>query len=254
MSRPRSYKTEGIVLKQTPLGEADRILTLCTPELGNVRAVAKGVRRMNSKLGGHLELLNNVSVSLAEGRSLDVVTEAEAVRSFRGLRDDLERLSKALYVAELVDGFSSERSPNREVYTLLIDTLGWMEVAQQPNLLLRHFEIQLLEHSGYRPELYSCVECRSSLDPRDHLFDCSLGGALCPTCRVASSQALIPISLNAMKVLRFLQREGDYARVAGLKVSRGLILEIERLLRAYLRFVGEREMKSADFMNLVSSL
>ena len=106
--RLRTYKTEGVVLKQMPLGEADRILTILTPDVGKVRAVARGVRRAKSRLGGHLDLLNQVSVSLSKGRSLDAVNEAEAFRSFRVLREDLERVSKALYMAELADGFSVE--------------------------------------------------------------------------------------------------------------------------------------------------
>ena len=61
LSRARTYRTEGVVIRQMPLGEADRIVTLCSPEMGKVRAVAKGVRRTKSRLGGHLELLNRVS-------------------------------------------------------------------------------------------------------------------------------------------------------------------------------------------------
>lgn len=253
MSRPRTYKTEAVVLKQTPLGEADRILVLFTPDLGKVRAVAKGVRRTKSRLGGHLELLNLVSVSLAHGRNLDVVTEAQVIRSFRGVREELEPLSTALYLSELVDGFSTEQASSHEVYTLLVDSLGWLERVERPDLLVRFFEIHLLGYSGYRPELYSCVECRNRLEPGDHLFNCALGGVLCPACRTVSRDAMVPISLNAMKVVRFLQRSDTYSEAGALKVSPGLLAELERLLRTYTRFLLERELKSAEFMRLVSS-
>ena len=96
MSRLRTYKTEAVVLKQINLGEADRILTLYTPDQGKVRAVARGVRRPKSKLSGHLELLNQASVSLSYGRNLDSINEAQSIRSFRGIRDDLSRISKAI--------------------------------------------------------------------------------------------------------------------------------------------------------------
>ena len=253
MASPRTYKTEGVVLKHSPLGEADRILILYTPDMGKVRAVGKGVRRTRSKLSGHLDLLNNVSVSLSQGRSLDVVTEADTINTFRGMRENLHWISKALYVAELVDAFSAEQAANYPLYRLLLDTLGWVERAQQVDLLLRYFEMHLLEHTGYRPELYSCVECRAALEPRDHLFDWAHGGVQCPACRVTSPRALVPASLNAMKVLRLLQRETRYARVEGLRASTALLSEIERLLRGYLRFLMERELRSVEFMNLVSS-
>ena len=253
MVRSRTYKTEGVVLKQIPLGEADRILTLYTPDMGKVRAVAKGVRRTKSKLGGNLELLSYASVSVAQGRNLDVVTEAVLIQSFRGFREDLPRLSRAIYIAELVDSFSVEHSASYAVFKLLLDALGWLETTEEPDLLLRHLEIHLLDHSGYRPELYSCVDCRSRLEPMDHPFDTPGGGVLCPKCRVKSGRTLILVSLNAMKVLRFLQREQDFSRVAGLRVSPSLLSEVERLLRAYIRFLVEREIKSAAFVNLVSS-
>ena len=249
---PRTYKTEAVVLKQMPLGEADRIITFYTADAGKVRAVAKGVRRLKSRHGGHLELLNCVSVSLSRGRNLDVVNEAQATRTFRAVREDLPRLSRAMYMAELVDGFSVEQSPNEALYLSLVDALRWLGESERPDLLLRHFEIRLLDQSGYRPEIYDCVECRTTLEPGDHLFSCAVGGVMCPGCRTRSSDALIPLSLSAMKVLRFLLREREHARVEALKVSDGVVREIERLLRAYIRFLAERELKSAEFMNLVS--
>ena len=249
MTRPRAYKTEAVVLRQMNLGEADRILTLYTPDLGKVRAVAKGVRRVKSRLGGHLELLNLVSVAMYEGKSLDVVTEAQVVQSFEVLREDLEPLSRAMYVAELVDGFSTERSANHAMYTLLVDGLAQLEKSATHDLLLRYFEMHVLEHAGYRPELLQCVACRTKLEPRNHLFSCGDGGVICPTCRGTSGEAMLPVSVGAMKVLRFLQREDKYANVSGLKVSDRLLNETGRLLRANIRFLLERELKSAEFIS-----
>ncbi len=253
MSRFRTYKTEAVVLRQTPLGEADRILTLFTPDKGKLRAVAKGVRRPKSRFGGHVELLNHVSVSLAEGRNLDVLTDVEAVQSFRGLRDDLQGLSRAMYVAELVDRFSIERSPNPAVYRMLVDALARLEETEGRELLLRHFEMNLLERSGYKPELLVCVDCRSTLEPADHYFSSANGGALCPACRVRADGSVIPISLNGMKVLRLLQRDANFAAAAGLNIPPTLLAELERLLRSYIRYLVERELKSAEFVSLVSS-
>lgn len=253
MSRLRTYKTEAVVLKQTPLGEADRILTLYTPDVGKLRAVARGVRRPKSRLSGHLELLNHVSVSLSYGRNLDAINEAEGIHSFRAFKDDLQRVSKALYMAELVDGFSIENSGNLPLFQLLLHTLDWMGRAENPDLLLRYFEMRLLHYSGYSPELVNCVECRAWLEPGDHLFASGSGGMLCPTCRVNSEDVMIPVSLNAMKVLRFLQREREFNTVEGLKVLPPRMAEIERMMRTYIRYLAERELKSAEFMNLVST-
>ena len=97
MPRPRVYKTEAIVLRQRKLGEADKIVTLFSPQKGKIDAVAKGVRKTRSRISGHVEPLTFGSYLLAEGRDLDIVTQAETVEAFPGLRADLERLGRGLY-------------------------------------------------------------------------------------------------------------------------------------------------------------
>ena len=252
MARPRTYKTQGIVLKQMPLGEADRIITLYSADRGQIRAVARGVRRIKSRLAGHLEPLTHVAVSVAEGKSLDAITEAETVHSFKRLREDLRRVSEGVYVAELVDGFSAEQSPNPGAFSLLLNTMRRLQRADQTTLVLRHFEVRLLEVSGFGPELRQCVECRSELEPGDYLFSSARGGILCRRCQVTSEDALVPVSLNAIKVLRYLQRE-PHDEVAALRVPAALLQELERVLRTFIRYLLERELKSADFMDDVAA-
>ena len=96
MSKPRNYQTEAIIIKKTKLGEADRILTLYTPHLGKIQAVAKGVRRPRSKLAGHLELLTHSQVSLARGRNLETITGSQTINSFLPLKSDLWLISCGL--------------------------------------------------------------------------------------------------------------------------------------------------------------
>ncbi len=252
MPRYRSYKTEAIVLRQTPLGEADRILTLFTIDNGKLRAIAKGVRRPGSRLGGHVELLNRVDVSLGRGRQLDIVSEAQTLQIYTRLRANLERLSMAIYLAEMIDLFSPERSASYTVYSLFADTLDKLQHTHNADLLVRYFEMRLLELSGYGPEFQSCVECRGQLQPQDHRFSCALGGVLCHQCRDTSKVPTIFISVGSMRVLRLLQREHTPSRLLELGIPRSLIGETEKTLRAYIRFIAERELKSAEFMNLVA--
>ena len=252
MSRPRTYRTEAVVLRQATLGEADRILTLYTPDAGKVRAVAKGVRRQKSKLRGHLEPLNRVSVSISVGRNLDVVAEAQTISAYRKVTEDLERLTRGLYVAELTDGFTVEHSANEPVYRLLVDTLERLSTTDRPALLTRRFETLLLGYSGFAPELYGCVECRSELEPVDHVFSCAMGGVVCPRCR-AGSEALVPLSVGSMKVMRLLQRQTDFDSIASVHVSDRLLGELERLLRTYIRYLIDQGLRTTQFMDLVAS-
>ncbi len=252
MARIRTYKTQAVVLKQIPLGEADRIITLCTPNMGLIRAIAKGVRRPKSKLRGHIELLNHISISLNRGRNLDIVSEAESINSFGNLRKNLKRLSIAFYVAEIVLGFSAEESPSTVLYRLLLTALSALEVTDQLELIARYCEIGALSGSGYKPELHSCVDCRSILEPSDHVFSYLKGGILCPSCHNDYGEKLIPVSLNAMKLMRFMQKE-TLLSTAGLNVSRKLLNEVGQTNRRYIRFIMEKELKTTKFMDLVSN-
>jgi DNA repair protein RecO (recombination protein O) len=247
MSQPRNYQTEAIVIKKTKLGEADRILTLLTPYAGKVRAVAKGVRRPKSKMAGHLELLTHSQVSLAHGRNLETVTGSQTINAFLPLKSDLDLTSSGLYVAELSDQFSVEHQENREVFALLLATLGWLCQPNSREIVLRYFEMRLLVLTGYRPELQQCVNCHEPLQPKVNYFSFSAGGVLCSNCEHSQSWRF-SLSVNALKVLRLLQKE-DFALASKLRLKAELAGELAQVMQGYIRYILEREVKSAAFLD-----
>ena len=247
MTPPRVYKTEAVILGRIDLGEADRILTLYSPTVGKFRVVAKGARRPKSKLGGHLELLTHSALMLARGQNLDIVTQAQTIESFLPLRDDLWRASTAIYAAELVNQFTPENMENYPVFQLLLETLRRVCQSQDVELPLRYFEINLLTDLGYKPELYYCLGCKAQLEPRTNFFSANQGGVLCPECRRKDSSAR-SISLNALKVMRFFQKN-DYPTASRLKLTSELSQELEQLTRYYIRCLLEREVKSVEWLD-----
>jgi DNA repair protein RecO (recombination protein O) len=244
--RPRVYKTQAIVLRQRKLGEADKIVTLFSTHNGKIDAVAKGVRRTKSRLAGHLEPLTLGSYLLAEGRDLDIVTQAETVEAFPRLREDLERISRGLYCAELVDRLTPERSEAMPIFRLLQDTLGYLDASPEYDLATRRFELRLLSELGYRPSLLDCAICSRRLEPIANFWSADAGGAVCPAC-ADDSLRLAPLSVNTLKLLRLLQRS-PYEEAARVRVSPGLAAELESCLGDYVRYVLEREVRSARFV------
>jgi len=247
MTKPRTYQTEAIIIKKIKLGEADRILTLYTPHLGKLRAVAKGVRRPKSKLSGHLELLTYSLVSLARGRNLDTITGSQTINSFLPIKSDLWLTSYALYAAEMTDHFTADENENHPLFQLLLQTMERLCQGGSNELVLRYFEIHLLDRVGYRPVLQQCVSCHSSLEPVTNSFCSSAGGTLCPDC-LQSQYSAYPLSVNALKVLRFLQ-SNDYGTASKLKLTPEVSHEVELVLRGYLRYLLEREAKSAAWLD-----
>lgn len=247
MPGTRDYQTEAIIIKKTKLGEADRILTLYTPGLGKIQAVAKGVRRPKSKLSGHLELLTHSQVTLAKGHNLDTVTGSQTINSFMPLKTDLWLTSYGLYITELVNQFTAEHVADERLFRLLLETLQNLCQTNNRELLLRFFEIHLLEESGYRPQIQECVTCHRTLEPTTNSFCASIGGTLCPECALNQPFAR-PISVNALKVLRFIQRN-EYNAVGRLKIDNALSLELEDITRSYLKYLLEREVRSANWLD-----
>jgi DNA repair protein RecO (recombination protein O) len=247
MPKPRTYQTEAIIIKKIKLGEADRILTLYTPHLGKIQAIAKGVRRPRSKLAGHLELLTHSLVSLARGRNLDTIIGSQTINSFLPLKSELQLTSYGLYATELVDQFTADHIENHPLFQLLLETLQRLCQVANNDLVLRYFELHLLNQVGYRPQLQQCVTCHQPLEPTTNSFSASAGGMLCPDCR--HSQPLAhPVAVNTLKVLRLLQNS-DYITTSRLKLPPELSRQLEEVLRIYLKYLLEQEVKSAAWLD-----
>jgi len=247
MPPPRVYNTEAIVLRQRKLGEADKIITLYTPNYGKLEAVAKGVRRSKSRLAGHLEVLTYTSAMLAQGRNLDVVTQAQAIEVFAPLREDLHRLSRALYTAELVDRFSPEGAEGYHIFQLLLATLRRLAEGVRADVAVRYFEMQLLHLAGFQPQLHHCLGCQRPLAPVPNCFSPAAGGALCPSCGSGAVSSR-PLSVSGLKVMRLLQR-GGFGDVLRVRIGPTLAQEVEFHLRAYLIHVLERDVRSTAFID-----
>jgi DNA repair protein RecO (recombination protein O) len=152
------YNDRGVALRTYKLGEADRIVTFLTRDHGKVRAVAKGVRKTKSRFGGRLEPPSHVDVLFYEGRELDIVTQAETVDHFGALRDDYDRLSRAVSMLEAADQLSLEREPNPRLYQMLVRALRTLAERDAP-LVVPAFFLKLLDLEGFRPQVEVCLVC-----------------------------------------------------------------------------------------------
>ncbi|MCS6939415.1 MAG: DNA repair protein RecO [Roseiflexus sp.] len=244
--RDRVYRSEAIVIRRSDIGEADRVLTILTPS-GKRRVVAKGARKTQSRLAGHIELFTHTILMLAIGRNLHIVTQSSPLDRFERLRADLERIGAAYYAAELADRLIEEESENRRAFELLLGVLRALDAGASVDLTLRAYELHLLDALGYRPQLHECASCGAVLTEATNRFSPAAGGALCPQCAGADRQAL-PMSLPVFKLLRYLQVQPP--EMAGeLRISSTTCAAAESLLRAYLRHILERDLRSLAFLD-----
>jgi DNA repair protein RecO (recombination protein O) len=251
----------GIVLRQSSYGEADRMLTVYTRDFGTLRVVARGLRRPTSRMAGHLEPLVHASLQLARGRGPDVVAGADTLHGHTALRDNLEGIARGLVCAELVEAFAPEEQANPELFALLQHALAMLNEGEG-DLLLWHFAFHVLVLTGYMPELQQCVVCGDAVRPGEHLFTPGLGGVVCTRCarggdpggpHERAGAPLLPLSVNALKVLRFF-RDHSYEAVRQLHIDGELARELERVEGGYIRYLLGREVHSAAFLGRLSRL
>ncbi|MFW5691966.1 MAG: DNA repair protein RecO [Chloroflexota bacterium] len=253
MPKPdRSYRTSALILKRRDFGEADRLLTLLTPQFGKVSAIAKGARKPISTKTGHVELFTRVDMLINRGRDLDIVSQAEVRATYLPLREDLQRGAYASYAAELADRFTqSEEEQSAAIFDLLDATFDRLCQDEDLRRVVRYYELHLLDQVGFRPELTECVFTHEAVQPVDQFFSYAEGGAVSPAAAQHSS-TLVPISVDTLKLLRFMQRS-PYDHLHQLNIPHAIHQSVERLLMGYITHLLEARLQSVDFIRRVRS-
>lgn len=205
-------RTEAIVLRTWELGEHDRLVTLYTREHGKLPAVARGARRLRSRFGAALELFTwGDAVGFEhEGRPLVRLDQLDIRRSFRRLREDLERLGQGARMVEVLARLTPERDPQPACFALLLQGLRALETAAPARVHLA-FALRLLDLLGHRPRLDRCGRCGTGVGTAGVSFDPGDGDVRCARCRESGTPAVAPRILGA---LRGLQEAGWAARLA----------------------------------------
>jgi len=148
----RHEKIEGIVIRRQNIGEADRLLTVFTKELGKITIKAKGVRKITSKRSSHIELLNRVSLNLVGGHVMYVLAEAQCIESYEYIKEDLHKIGYAYHICELVNGLLPEGQEIPEMYGLMRYCFGTAFKEEDLSQMVHRFEMKLLTSLGFWPE------------------------------------------------------------------------------------------------------
>lgn len=247
--QPRTLRVEAVVLRHQEYGEADRILTLFSREQGKLRCIAKGVRKIRSRKAGHIQPFSCAKMMLARGRNMWIITQAELINAYPALQENLVILSYASYVIELLDRFTYEEGPNQALYRLLIRTLDRLTTAEHPDMVVRYYDMRLVDLMGFRPQLFTCVGCENEIVAQDQFFSAQRGGVLCPNCGHASAVAR-PIPMQVLKYMRHFQKS-SYAAAIKAPYNENLFKQFESVLNYYYLYILERRLNSPGFLRKV---
>ncbi len=213
----RIFKDEGLVLRTRVLGEADRLVTLLTRGGGKFEAVARGARKMKSKLAAGVDIFTRGDYTFHRGKTWPLITSQNSLERFLWFREDPDLYPYGLYLAELTDRLVAGEESCPELYCLLLD--GWRMLGKSVDraMVLRAFELKMAHYLGYSPGLHHCAGCGTEnvrgFSPRE-------GSLLCPGCRppdyinlesgtVALARRLLECSFGQVALIRPSARQKE---------------------------------------------
>ncbi|NTW06168.1 MAG: DNA repair protein RecO [Peptococcaceae bacterium] len=244
----REYLVDAIILKSVRARDADRIITLYTKQHGKKRVMAHGVDRAVSKKRGSVQPFSYSKLLLRRGREIDSIDQGEPIEIFQDLRQSLEGLATASYLAELVDNFTSEDDPDPVVFNLLLDAFTVLK-GDCSEVLSWAFELKLLSQVGYCPCLEECVFCDQPVKGDKVFFLPEQGGVVCNNCKTAEVPAIL-ISLGSLESLKALMR-WETRMLHQIRIGMSAGREIQAMIRAFTEYHLEKKMKSCNFIDLL---
>lgn len=246
----RSIRVEAIVLRHRDMGEADKILIVYSREKGKLSVMAKGVRKLHSRKAGHVETFTRVVLQIAKGKNLYILTQAEAQDNYENLRTNLELFGYASYAGELLDKFTYDEGEGQVItYRLIRETLERLNRGDDPSLVLRYFEMHLLDMMGFKPELQYCVVSGDEIKPEDQYFSTERGGVVSPG-RQVGVEVVTPIKMDTLRYMRHFQRS-KYEAVTRAQIEPQIMREFEMVMQGYITHILERSLNTPGFLRKV---
>lgn len=259
----QTYNTTGLILKRRDYQENDRLFYVYTREHGKIELVAKGTKKIASKLNAYLEPFYLVKLMIAKGKIFDKLANANVIKSYENLRNDKNLIGFFIinYLSEIIDGLIIGQTPQNKKYDLLLELLDILD--NQINndiknkkefflMLVNIYLLKLLNLLGYRPEIQRCLICHKAILLTKNIFDFSKGGVICEDCKkVCLIEDYIKVSDKVIKILQlaeikdlnfFLNRDYD------LEDMKEFNSVIKRLLLVNM----EKPVKSQEFYKIAS--
>lgn len=246
------YRTQAIILRTIPYGEADQIVTLYTLRFGKIKGIAKGAKRSRKRFGNTLEIGSYIHATFFEKETSDLVrlSHCDLIRPFAGLREDIRKLAWGSYFIELISELTAEKIPSPPIFRLLTAFLNLIDRGMLKEELQRVFEVRLLSQLGYRPHLDRCTRCQKKIGGEKVFFSSREGGVLCPSCASHLSDA-ISVSLGTIKTLHLAQTL-PLDKIRRISFSPQSLKESRLILSQFLGQYLGKDLKSKKFLEQIS--
>lgn len=245
-----TFKTRAIVIRTQDINENDKLLWLFTEKLGKVSAVARGAKKGKSKFMAASQLFCYGEYVLYKGRSLYTINEAQIIDSFQGLLKDLEHITYASYLCELIQISMQDEESDRSLFMHLISAFYFMKnEITDIEILARAFEIKLLKSTGFSFELEKCIACGFKISTSDYI-SCQYGGGVCRDCARVNG---IKVSYSAYNALRALSKM-SFQNIYRVTLSAEVKEELYKILSTTISQNYFKKPKSLETLNYLKGV
>ena len=245
----RHYVVEAVVLKNINYGDSNKIYTLYTRQNGKITAVARGIRKLQSRRAGSMDTLNHIKAKIYEdSRGYKTIQEVEALSTFKDIKADLSRVFRALYILDILSKFHEVDNDSEIIFNNLINTLKMLESRKKiPEIVVAHFELVLLKLLGFQINVSKCSICGKSLSSgwENAKFSYSTGGIICDTCTetgffmdIQTAQLLSQIEKNEFDKYTFDTYKDSMPRA-------------EAIIRNYMTYVSDEVLRNSKTYNIL---
>ncbi|MBN6186166.1 DNA repair protein RecO [Aneurinibacillus sp. BA2021] len=243
-------KAEGIVVRTTDYGEANKILTVYTREAGKISIMARGAKKSKSRFTAVSQLFTYGYFLYQVSSGMGSLTQGDLLNSFRAVREDLTKTAYAVYMAELLDRLTEAKEPNPYLFEMMLYALKWMEEGKDPEIVARLFEMKMLYVAGCRPQFTGCMSCGAMDVP--YFVSMYEGGFVCQSCQ-RQDASLIAVSPGTVKILRLLQHI-TMQQLGNVSVKPETKQQLRRVLYAFLEDCTGMHLKSRRFLDQIEQM
>lgn len=245
---------EGLVLRRWNAQESDKWVSLLTREHGKLRLRVRGAHKQGSKMGMLSEPLNILRTRVIQGRRQQLMAQPQMVATFVRVRGDLERLSAALALMELLDRWLPEEHAEPLLYETALIALNALEAGQQVQTVMGWALWRLLKLFGYCPELDACARCHSTHSEGEWALNLTDGHLLCARCAggARSMPRLTQAQLDTLH--RWLQQDMPEALRQVGQVKRAEQHEVHALMTLAARYAEHYLEDSPRWLEFLTRL
>ncbi|MBI2459330.1 MAG: DNA repair protein RecO [Parcubacteria group bacterium] len=236
---PETYNLKVIILNRWPFAEDHGRVAVYSLERGRLELVVRGLKKIKSKLAGHLEPITLANIMAVRGRQYDYAGAAVSEQGYFNIKNDLEKIAAAGQAFRVFNKIIKADQADQEIFELLKNFLAVLNRTAagkvSPELLAWLFIFKLLVKLGHKPELYYCVNCRAKILPAGLKFDLARGGLIGAECSVKLEPFALTISENSVKLLRLVEKN-DFNKLSKIKINNKEENQVKNIINSFLGY------------------